>query len=107
MSGKKLCISSLVLGIVGLAFSFFLPVISYACAIPGLIIGVKKRRKKLQLLGGYIPEHRCFVNSHDQLGFGNRYDGKNVLFGKKRRKLILVLPSVDGTHFEQGGYVYE
>ena len=45
MSGKKLCISSLVLGIVGLAFSFFLPVISYACAIPGLIIGVKKRKK--------------------------------------------------------------
>lgn len=45
MSGKKLCISSLVLSIVGLVFSFFLPVVSYACAIPGLIIGVKKRKK--------------------------------------------------------------
>ena len=47
MSGKKLCISSLVLGIVGLAFSFFLPVISYACAIPG-----KKRRKNYSSSAG-------------------------------------------------------
>lgn len=52
MSGKKLCISSLVLGIVGLAFSFFLPVISYACAIPGLVIGIKKRKKNYSSSAG-------------------------------------------------------
>lgn len=52
MSGKKLCVSSLVLSIVGLVFSFFLPVVSYACAIPGLIIGVKKRRKNYSSSAG-------------------------------------------------------
>ena len=52
MSGKKLCVSSLVLSIVGLFFSFFLPVVSYACAIPGLIIGIKKRRKNYSSSAG-------------------------------------------------------
>lgn len=52
MSGKKLCVSSLVLSIVGLVFSFFLPVVSYACAIPGLIIGIKKRRKNYSSSAG-------------------------------------------------------
>lgn len=52
MSGKKLCISSLVLSIVGLVFSFFLPVVSYACAIPGLIIGIKKRKKNYSSSAG-------------------------------------------------------
>lgn len=52
MSQKKLCISSLVLGIVGLSFSFFLPLISYACAIPGLIIGIKKRKKNYSSSAG-------------------------------------------------------
>ncbi|MCH5349932.1 MAG: hypothetical protein J1E40_11460 [Oscillospiraceae bacterium] len=49
---KKLCVSSLVLGIVGLVFSFILPVVSYACAIPGLIIGVKKSRKDYNASAG-------------------------------------------------------
>lgn len=52
MSGKKLCVSSLVLSIVGLVFAFFLPVVSYACAIPGLIIGVKKRKKNYSSSAG-------------------------------------------------------
>ena len=52
MSGKKLCVSSLVLSIVGLVFSFFLPIVSYACAIPGLIIGVKKRKKNYSSSAG-------------------------------------------------------
>lgn len=52
MSGKKLCVSSLVLGIVGLTFSFLLPVISYACAVPGLIIGLKKRKKNYSSSAG-------------------------------------------------------
>lgn len=52
MSGKKLCVSSLVLSIIGLVFSFFLPVVSYACAIPGLVIGIKKRRKNYSSSAG-------------------------------------------------------
>lgn len=52
MSGKKLCVSSLVLSIVGLVFSFFLPVVSYSCAIPGLIIGIKKRKKNYSSSAG-------------------------------------------------------
>lgn len=49
---KKLCVSSLVLGIVGLVFSFVLPVVSYGCAIPGLIIGIKKNRKNYNASAG-------------------------------------------------------
>lgn len=44
-SRKKLCVSSLVLGIIGLIFSFILPAVSYGCAIPGLVLGIKKRKK--------------------------------------------------------------
>lgn len=49
---KKLCISSLVLGIVGLVFSFLLPIVSYGCAIPGLIIGVKRRKNNYNSSAG-------------------------------------------------------
>lgn len=49
---KKLCVSSLVLGIVGLVFSVMLPIVSYACAIPGLIIGIKKRKKNYSSSAG-------------------------------------------------------
>ena len=49
---KKLCVSSLVLGIVGLIFSFIIPVVSYACAIPGLVIGIKKRKKNYSSSAG-------------------------------------------------------
>lgn len=52
MSGKKLCVSSLVLSIIGLVFSFILPFVSYACAIPGLIIGVKRRGKNYSSSAG-------------------------------------------------------
>lgn len=52
MSGKKLCVSSLVLGIVGLVFSFLLPLVSYACAIPGLVIGLRKRKKNYSSSAG-------------------------------------------------------
>lgn len=51
-SRKKLCVSSLVLGIVGLIFSFILPVVSYACAIPGLVIGLKRRRRNYSSSAG-------------------------------------------------------
>ncbi|MBQ8826296.1 MAG: hypothetical protein IJ007_04315 [Oscillospiraceae bacterium] len=43
MENKKVCTSSLVLGIIGLVFSFFVPAVTYSCSIPGLAIGVKNR----------------------------------------------------------------
>ena len=49
---KKLCVSSLVLGIVGLIFSFIIPVVSYACAIPGLVIGIKRRKRNYSSSAG-------------------------------------------------------
>lgn len=49
---KKLCVSSLVLGIVGLIFSFMIPIVSYACAVPGLVIGLRKRRKNYSSSAG-------------------------------------------------------
>ena len=49
---KKICVSSLVLGIVGLVFSFIVPIVSYACAIPGLVIGIKKRKKNYSSSAG-------------------------------------------------------
>lgn len=49
---KKLCVSSLVLGIVGLIFSFIIPIVSYACAIPGLVIGIKSRKKNYSSSAG-------------------------------------------------------
>ena len=51
---KKLCVSSLVLGIVGVVFSLFLPVAAYACSIPGLITGVKKQKKNYHASAGII-----------------------------------------------------
>lgn len=49
---KKLCVSSLVLGIVGLVFSVIVPAVSYACAIPGLVIGIKRRRRNYNSTAG-------------------------------------------------------
>ena len=49
---KKICVSSLVLGIIGLVFSAVLPVVSYACAIPGLIAGIRKSKKNYNSTAG-------------------------------------------------------
>ncbi|MBQ8780866.1 MAG: hypothetical protein IJZ72_04275 [Oscillospiraceae bacterium] len=43
MENKKVCTSSLVLGIIGLVFSLFAPAVTYSCSITGLAIGVKRR----------------------------------------------------------------
>ncbi len=43
---KRLGVSSLVLGIIGTVFAFFLPVVSYGCSVTGLVRGLKKRREK-------------------------------------------------------------
>ncbi|MBQ5320154.1 MAG: hypothetical protein J6K17_13765 [Oscillospiraceae bacterium] len=53
-NSKKLCVSSLVLGIVGLVFSLFLPFVSYGCSIPGLVIGLKKQHKDYNSRPGII-----------------------------------------------------
>lgn len=51
---KKLCVSSLVLGIVGLVFSLFIPAAAYACSVPGLIAGVKKHRRNYSASAGIV-----------------------------------------------------
>lgn len=43
---KKIGVSSLVLGIVGTVFAFFIPAVTYGCSITGLVRGLKKRRVK-------------------------------------------------------------
>ena len=52
--GKKLCVSSLVLGILGVVFSLFAPAAAYACAIPGLVSGVKKSRRNYRASAGIV-----------------------------------------------------
>lgn len=43
---KKIGISSLVLGIIGTVFAFFIPAVSYGCSVTGLVRGIKKHREK-------------------------------------------------------------
>jgi len=43
---RKHCVSSLVLGILGLVFSFILPAAAYGVSIPGLALGLSKKKKK-------------------------------------------------------------
>lgn len=49
---KKLCKSSLVLGIVGVSFAPIMPAVSYACSVPGLVIALNKRRKQYNAIPG-------------------------------------------------------
>ena len=49
---KKLCISSMVLGIVGIVFSIILPLVAYACSIPGILIGINKSKKNYNSSAG-------------------------------------------------------
>lgn len=41
---KKLCLSGIVLGIVGIVFSLICPAVSYGCSVPGLIITAEKKK---------------------------------------------------------------
>lgn len=43
---KRISVSSLVLGIIGTVFAFFIPAVSYGCSVTGLVRGIKKRREK-------------------------------------------------------------
>jgi hypothetical protein len=51
---KKLCISSMVLGIVGIVFSAILPAVTYSCSIPGLVIAFNKKKKNYNTLAGTV-----------------------------------------------------
>ena len=51
---KKLCVSSLVLGILGLVFSLFVPAVAYACSIPGLVSGIRKSRRDYRASAGIV-----------------------------------------------------
>ncbi len=53
-SRRKLCVPSLVLGIVGVFFSLFLPFVSYGCSIPGLVIAFNKKKKDYNSKPGMI-----------------------------------------------------
>ncbi len=50
----KLSVPSIVLGIVGTSFSVILPIVSYACCIPGLIIAIKDRKKAYRTKPGFV-----------------------------------------------------
>ena len=41
---KKICLSGIVLGIVGIIFSLICPAVSYSCSVPGLIITSEKKK---------------------------------------------------------------
>lgn len=51
---KKLCISSMVLGIVGIVFSAILPAAAYACSIPGLVIALSRKKKGYNSSAGTV-----------------------------------------------------
>lgn len=42
---NKSSIASVVLGVVGTAFSVIFPVVSYACCIPGLIFAIRDKKR--------------------------------------------------------------
>ncbi len=48
---KPKCKSSIALGIVGIVFSGIIPLVTYACSITGLSIGIKKKETKDSRIG--------------------------------------------------------
>lgn len=51
---KKNSVSSLVLGIIGVVFSVLIPVVTYACSIPGLIIAIRDQKKAVRAKPGMV-----------------------------------------------------
>ena len=51
---NKQSVPSLVLGIVGVAFSLIIPFVTYACSIPGLIIALKDKKRAYKAKPGII-----------------------------------------------------
>ncbi len=41
---KKNCVAGVVLGIVGMVFSLFVPAVTYACSVTGLALSIKRRK---------------------------------------------------------------
>lgn len=58
---------SMILGIIGTAFSVIVPIVTYACSIPGLIIGIKKKKLNYNANAGIalniVAISIAFVNS--------------------------------------------
>ena len=51
---KKKSISSMVLGIVGIAFSLIVPIVTFACSIPGLLIALNHKKRAYQANAGIV-----------------------------------------------------
>lgn len=51
---NKHSVTSLVLGIVGVVFSLIMPLVTYACSIPGLVIAIRDRKRALKWKPGMI-----------------------------------------------------
>lgn len=51
---QKHSVAGLVLGIIGTIFSVLLPIVTYACSIPGLIISVRDKKRSYKANGGIV-----------------------------------------------------
>lgn len=51
---QKRSVASLVLGIIGTIFSVLIPLVTYACSIPGLIIAVRDKKRSYKANGGIV-----------------------------------------------------
>lgn len=51
---QKHSVASLVLGIIGTVFSVLIPLVTYACSIPGLIIAVRDKKRSYKANGGIV-----------------------------------------------------
>ena len=51
---NKRSIPSLVLGIIGVAFALIFPIVTYGCSIPGLIIGLKDKKRAYKANSGIV-----------------------------------------------------
>lgn len=51
---NKQSIPSLVLGIVGVVFALILPIVTYGCSIPGLLIGLKDKKRAYKANPGIV-----------------------------------------------------
>lgn len=51
---QKHSVASLVLGIIGMVFSVLIPLVTYACSIPGLIIAVRDKKRSYKAGGGIV-----------------------------------------------------
>ncbi|MEG0614630.1 MAG: hypothetical protein RR540_02660 [Oscillospiraceae bacterium] len=64
---NKVSMPSLILGIVGVVFSIVVPIVTYACSIPGLIIGLRDKKRAYRAKAGIslniVALAIAFINS--------------------------------------------